>query len=118
MQFATLGSAPALRTVCAVMTSARTTFGASPLRRRLFASSAVAAATLLAACGGTSNDAAAPVTTVAASTATTAAATNTPDGAEVRDAVLRLPSAALDGSTFDQQSVVGEDVLVWFWAPW
>ncbi len=108
------------------------------VRRRL-AVPAFAAATLLAACGGSSEDtstsqatsapttaatttaaADATATTAAAdgSTTTAAAAAETASGAEIREVLLSLPGEALDGAAFDNTAFVGEDVLLWFWAPW
>ena len=110
------------------------------VRRRL-AVPALAAATLLAACGGSSEDTTASQATSApttaasttssadAGTATTAAsgdgatttaapATETASGAEIREVLLSLPTEALNGAAFDNSAFVGEDVLLWFWAPW
>ena len=59
----------------------------------------LAALLVLAACGSSSDPAA------------------TPDGAfEV--SVLTGEVATVDGSTFDLASLQGQDLVVWFWAPW
>lgn len=51
--------------------------------------------------------AAAPATTGAAATAV-----------ETRAEILQLDGALLDGQQFDLATTAGNDVLLWFWAPW
>lgn len=108
------------------------------LRHRL-AIPAFAAATLLAACGGSSADSqsaqatSAPTTAATTTSADATSATTTAEGsatttaasagsdsaaAETREVLLSLPTEALGGVTFDNTAYVGEDVLLWFWAPW
>lgn len=73
--------------------------------------SAVAAALVLAACGGGSDgtaDQAADAPSTPAATAPPADAS----GLEPR------PLALANGSTVDFNSLLGQDVLFWFWAPW
>ena len=45
--------------------------------------------------------------------ATTAAAAT-----ETRAEILQLEGALLDGQQFDFAATAGNDVLLWFWAPW
>lgn len=45
--------------------------------------------------------------------ATTAAAAT-----ETRAEILQLEGALLDGQQFDLAATAGNDVLLWFWAPW
>ena len=53
-------------------------------------------------------------TTDAAAPATTAAAA----AVETRAEILQLQGALLDGQQFDFTATAGNDVLLWFWAPW
>lgn len=102
----------------------------------------LAAAGVLAGCGSvevnvsrdtaaTTSDAEAPQTTQAASapatasdsgTGTTAAAgpatTTAPAATETRAEILLLAGPQLDGQHFDLAATAGNDVLLWFWAPW
>ncbi|WP_428119217.1 hypothetical protein [Candidatus Poriferisodalis sp.] len=57
---------------------------------------------------GTSQDAVAAPTTTAASAAP----------AETRPEILLLDTQQLDGQQFDVAAAAGNDVLLWFWAPW
>jgi hypothetical protein len=101
-----------------------------PPRTRL-AAGAAALALLASACGGSSGEdtttVAASPTSQAAAPATTATAEAQGESAaapadaatgETREAVLRLSGETLDGGTFDTEAYVGQDVLLWFWAPW
>ncbi len=66
------------------------------------------AASTTAAAGATET------TTAAAAPATAAAAA----AAETRAEILLLEGALLDGQQFDLAATAGNDVLLWFWAPW
>ena len=57
---------------------------------------------------GASEDAAATPATTAASAAP----------AETRPEILLLDTQQLDGQQFDLAATAGNDVLLWFWAPW
>ena len=65
-----------------------------------------------------------PAATTAGATVTTAAAAApAPTGAaatavETRAEILQLDGALLDGQQFDFAATAGNDVLLWFWAPW
>ena len=72
-------------------------------------------------------DATAPASDQAGTTQPNSATTSgTPAGsvpdsqrvAETRSHIVRLATTQLDGQEFDPASVAGEDVLLWFWAPW
>ena len=71
---------------------------------------------MLAACGGGSSDTAEPAADVAAESEPTAPPATSPpadnSGLEPR------PLALASGETLDFNSLLGEDVLFWFWAPW
>ncbi len=51
----------------------------------------------------------------AAATATTA---QVPAATETRPEILLLAGAQLDGQPFDLATTAGNDILLWFWAPW
>ena len=69
---------------------------------------AVAAALTLAACGSSSPDSsAAGAPSVEASPA---------PGSD--DQPLAFQSVTTDGADFDASSLAGQDVVLWFWAPW
>ena len=89
----------------------------------------------LAGCGGddvspsresaeTTAAAAATATTRAGATLTTAASdggpttSTVPVSQETRAEILLLEGAQLDGQQFDLAAAAGNDVLLWFWAPW
>ncbi|MDE0134250.1 MAG: hypothetical protein OXM54_05360 [Acidimicrobiaceae bacterium] len=86
---------------------------------------------VLAGCGSVevsvSRDTAA-TTSVAEAPATTAGGTETGAAAEPaataavaqenRAEILLLEGALLDGQQFDLAATAGNDVLLWFWAPW
>ncbi|WP_419922484.1 hypothetical protein [Candidatus Poriferisodalis sp.] len=57
---------------------------------------------------GASQDTAAAPATTAASAAP----------AETRPEILLLDTQQLDGQQFDLAATAGNDVLLWFWAPW
>ena len=46
------------------------------------------------------------------------AATTAPVAQETRAEILLLEGALLDGQQFDLAAAAGNDVLLWFWAPW
>ncbi len=46
------------------------------------------------------------------------AATTAPAAQETRAEILLLEGALLDGQQFDLAAAAGNDVLLWFWAPW
>ncbi len=46
------------------------------------------------------------------------AATTAPIPQETRAEILLLEGALLDGQQFDLTATAGNDVLLWFWAPW
>ena len=56
--------------------------------------------------------AAAPAAASAAASGTNAAAS------ETRTEILLLEGELLDGQQFDLAAAAGNDVLLWFWAPW
>ena len=77
---------------------------------------AAAAAIVLAACGGGDGD----TTDVPAADRT---ATSVAPASDPADSSAALPEAfatatPLDGGTFDAEALVGNDLVVWFWAPW
>jgi len=86
---------------------------------------------VLAGCGSVevsvSRDTAA-TTSVAEAPATTAGGADTAAAAEPaataavaqenRAEILLLEGALLDGQQFDLAATAGNDVLLWFWAPW
>ena len=88
----------------------------------------------LAGCGGVDVDvyrepaatttqvASAPATTSGGDTAATAASGPATTAAsapvETRAEILQLEGALLDGQQFDLAATAGNDVLLWFWAPW
>lgn len=59
---------------------------------------------------------AAPAGSAADQAAATTAAAAAP--AETRAEILQLQGALLDGQQFDFTMTAGNDVLLWFWAPW
>ena len=86
----------------------------------------------LAGCGGvevsvsrdtaaTTSAAEAPATTSGGTdtgAAAEPAATTAPVAQETRAEILLLEGALLDGQQFDLAAAAGNDVLLWFWAPW
>ena len=46
------------------------------------------------------------------------AATTAAVAQETRTEILHLDGALLDGQQFDLAAAAGNDVLLWFWAPW
>lgn len=58
---------------------------------------------------------AAPTDAASGSTATTTAAAAP---VETRAEILLLAGEQLDGQQFDLAATAGNDVLMWFWAPW
>ncbi|WP_108666708.1 hypothetical protein [Euzebya rosea] len=80
----------------------------------------VALALLAAACGSSAPESsvAAPAATSVPAAGTSAATTGpvTPAG-DVPEA-LAFSAATLGGGTFEGASAVGNDLLLWFWAPW
>ena len=68
--------------------------------------------------------AAAPTTAAPVETATTAAAAQAPATTtaaapvETRPEILLLDTSQVDGQPFELAAAVGNDVLLWFWAPW
>ena len=69
----------------------------------------------------TTSAGATPATT-AGGTGTSAAAapasTAAPAPVETRAEILLLAGPQLDGQQFDLAATAGNDVLLWFWAPW
>ena len=64
-----------------------------------------------------------PVATTAAADAqaapaTAAAPADAAAPVETRAEILLLEGALLDGQQFDLAAAAGNDVLLWFWAPW
>ena len=89
-------------------------------RRRL---AAVAAAMLLVvtACGGAAIDTASSAVDVAESSESVAAAVETAAPAEAPargSGVLTGQFNTIDGDVIDFGSLEGQDVVLWFWAPW
>lgn len=89
----------------------------------------LAGAALAAGCGAEATAPQQPATTMAAtraageSSAVSQSPTAAADGsesaaAENRPEVLLLEGAQLDGQQFDFAATAGNDVLLWFWAPW
>ena len=93
---------------------------------------ALVGANVLAGCGSvevsvsrdtaaTTSAAEAPTTTSGVTdtgTAAEPAATSAAVAQETRAEVLLLEGALLDGQQFDLAATAGNDVLMWFWAPW
>lgn len=80
---------------------------------------ALGAMLTLAACGGgaadtTATDAPAETTAPAAEAETNEAA----DAAPVADSPLSGEFTTVSGQTIDLANFQGEDVVLWFWAPW
>ena len=69
------------------------------------ASTDAALTTTAAASASTASDGAAPATASAAAP-------------ETRAEILLLEGELLDGQQFDSAVTAGNDVLLWFWAPW
>ena len=67
-----------------------------------------------AAPAGSAADQAAETTAAADAAGTTAAAAP----AESRAEILQLQGTLLDGQQFDFAMTAGNDVVLWFWAPW
>ncbi len=63
-----------------------------------------------AACGSSDGDTAAPVSTV------TEAEAEAPAAPE--PSILELSAPAADGSTVNLSDYAGQDLMLWFWAPW
>lgn len=83
--------------------------------------SVTALSTAAAEAPTTTQTASAPGTTSGVSTDTAAAAAEpaaTPAPQETRAEILLLEGAQLDGQQFDLAATAGNDVLLWFWAPW
>ena len=69
----------------------------------------------------TTSAAEAPTTTSGVTdtgTAAEPAATSAAVAQETRAEILLLEGALLDGQQFDLAATAGNDVLLWFWAPW
>ena len=74
--------------------------------RRVLAILVGTAALALASCGG-GGEATSP-----------SSAADAPGGSAPRDGLLGFDAQAIDGSTVDVASFSGEDLAIWFWAPW
>ncbi len=72
----------------------------------------LAVALLAAACG----DSATRLQRAATPATTATADWSELDGVDVE--ALAFTGTATDGTTFSGADVVGQDVLLWFWAPW
>lgn len=86
------------------------------MRTRLAAAAAVAGTALaLAACGGGD-----PSTVDVASPADTATDETNADGSgpDPVAELLDFQASAVDGSTVDVSAMAGDDLVIWFWAPW
>lgn len=84
-----------------------------PLLRSGLLAVVLAIALLAAACGDSSDSA---VATGSETDAAASADWSELDGVDVE--ALAFTGAATDGTTFSGADVVGQDVLLWFWAPW
>ena len=86
------------------------------------ASRDTAATTSAAEAAPTTQAASAPATTSDSGTGTITAAgpatTAAPVAVETRAEILLLAGPQLDGQQFDLVATAGNDVLLWFWAPW
>jgi cytochrome oxidase Cu insertion factor (SCO1/SenC/PrrC family) len=80
-----------------------------PSRRRAPALAAllVALALVGAACGGSDADSATGSATDAAS-----------GGAEATASLFTGEATTVGGESFDLSTLAGQDLIVWFWAPW
>jgi hypothetical protein len=88
-------------------------FPAVSVRRRT-AAIVAAVGLVLSACGSSSDDA-----TVAETAAPTSPSTSTADGAvDAPPDVEAVMVPTADGSELDFNSLRGQDVMLWFWAPW
>lgn len=85
-----------------------------PSRRAM--AGAAAAAIVLAACGGGDGD----TTDVPAAdrTATSVAPVSDADNSSAALPEAFATATPLDGGTFDAEALAGNDLVVWFWAPW
>jgi len=107
----------------------------SPGQGRLMARIAIVATAMLvaAACGGAATDTTSsaasdtPVTETSVAGENTDAAEATPDTsasetaapeAAATDSILVGEYPTMDGQTIDLASLQGNDVVLWFWAPW
>ena len=80
----------------------------------------VAVLLLAVACGSSGSESAAAgaeATTAPSPTAASSTAGPVAPGNDVPEA-LAFSGATLGGGTFEGPSVVGNDLLLWFWAPW
>ena len=65
---------------------------------------------LLSACGSTASDTSEPVPSPSAA--------QVEDGAQAPVAVEAIMVPTADGGELDFNSLRGQDVMLWFWAPW
>ena len=81
---------------------------------------AAVAACVLAACASDAGDQVVGGDAVPSTTTTAApdAMPGTGDGAPAVPELLDFAASAVDGSTVDVAGFAGEDLAVWFWAPW
>lgn len=72
---------------------------------------AAAIGLLLAACGGAADDS-------ASAEQSAAAPSEAPTSAASGESPLSFQSVTTQGEEFDATQLAGEDVVLWFWAPW
>ncbi|NOX30817.1 MAG: hypothetical protein GXP35_12340 [Actinobacteria bacterium] len=65
-----------------------------------------------------SGDATSTASEAGSGDATSTAPEAEPQAVEDRPGMLRLDGTDLTGVAFDNAAYVGQDVLLWFWAPW
>lgn len=82
---------------------------AGPTRKRLMAAAALSIALVASACGGTD---------AATDEATGAGSGELAAGSALDASVLSGTATTYTGETFDLATLAGEDLIVWFWAPW
>ena len=88
----------------------------SRTRRRTAIAAAAVAGLALAGCAATSEPEAAGTPTRSATTAS--AVEDAPTEAPARDNPFIFEANLVGGGTIDGETLMGEDVILWFWAPW
>lgn len=84
-------------------------------RMRRIATGVLGLALMAAACGGGSEPAAAPSTDLAP---TTVALPEDTAGDFDNSTILDGTFTTVDGADFELAALRGQDLVVWFWAPW
>ena len=98
-----------------------------------YRAAALAAGLLIAACGGSSDDDTTTPATVGTDAPTTEASAASPTSSVTSTSGVALPDVAaggfdttifdgtamtVSGAAFDLGDLAGNDLVVWFWAPW